>query len=286
MLVNGARIARSARAELLLQESSRARFDDFYRYVWRYDTPPHIELLIECLQAFEDGAFNRLLVIEPPGHAKSTVATLAYPAWHIGRHPDDSIVGATTTGKLAETFIDAIAEVIETDVRYRGVFPKVRPDKKRGWSRNGLFVTRPYRPGQKDATLAFVGAGGPIIGRRAGLMVLDDTVDEPVARSELMLAKRVDWVRQSVRSRLKPGGKLVIAGTVWAEADVLGSMRDLGTFVVLTMRALSDTTLVYAEIDVPDGIDWKPFNAVEYDREAGKTLALRPGRVYSDVERV
>ena len=251
--------------------------------MWRYDTPPHIDLLIECLQAFEDGEFDRFIVVEPPGHAKSTVTTLAYPAWHIGRHPDHSVVGATTTGTLAELFTDSIGEVIERDVRYRMVFPKVRPDLKRGWSKKGLFVTRPYRPGQKDATLAMVGAGGPMIGRRADLMILDDLVDQPVARSELMLAQRVEWTRQSVRSRLKPGGKLLLSGTVWAEADVINSMRELGTFVVLIMRALSDSKAVYADLEIPDRITWRPRGAIEYDPDAERTAErlLTPGRVYT-----
>lgn len=270
---------RVGRRELSLQASSRDRFDDFFRYVFRYDSPPHIELVIECLQAFEDGAFNRLIVIEPPGHAKSTVTTLAYPAWHIGRHRDHSIIGATTTGRLAEQFIDSIAEVIDGDTRYRGVFPNVKPDRKRGWSRDGLYVTRPYRPGQKDPSIAFVGAGGPIIGRRGDLMLLDDTVDEPVARSEMMLTTRVDWVKRSVRSRLKPNGKVLAVGTIWAEADVLGSLRDLGTYVVVVMRALADSKQVYAEVEVPDGITWRPEGAVQYDPDVER-VNLTPGRLY------
>lgn len=270
---------RVGRQELSLQASSRDRFDDFYRYVYRYDTPPHIELEIECIQAFEDGAFSRLMVIAPPGHAKSTVTTIAYPAWHIGRHPDHSIIGATTTGRLAEQFIDSIGEVIESDQRYHGVFPGVRPDRKRGWSRDGLYVTRPYRPGQKDPSIAFVGAGGPIIGRRGDLMLLDDTVDEPVARSDLMFSNRVRWVKQSVRSRLKPNGKVLVAGTVWTEDDVLNSLRELGTFVVLVLRALGDSKRVYAEVEVPDHVEWKPLNAVPFDPDAER-VTLTPGRVY------
>jgi hypothetical protein len=280
MLVNGARIAKVGRQELSLRASSFDRFDDFYRYVWRYDTPPHIDLLIECLQAFEDGFFSRLMVIEPPGHAKSTVTTIAFSTWYAGRHRDRSIIGATTTGRLAENFIDAIAEVIESDERYHAVFPEARPDRARGWSRDGLFVKRPYRPGQKDPTIAFVGAGGPIIGRRGDLMLLDDTVDEPVARSDMQLAKRVQWVKQSVRSRVKPNGKILVAGTIWAEADVLNELRSLGTYVVLVMRALSPTQQVYAEVEVPDGVSWKPQGAIEYDPNAVRAT-MTPGRTYA-----
>lgn len=278
-LINGARLIRLARDELALRSSSRDSFRDFYRYVFRYETPPHIDLLIEALQAFEDGLFHRLIVVEPPGHAKSTVTTLAYPSWHIGRHRDHSIIGATTTGRLAEQFIDSIAEVIDSDSRYQSIFPSVKPDRRRGWSRDGLYVTRPYRPGQKDPSIAFVGAGGPIIGRRGDLMIIDDAVDEPVARSDLMLGKRVEWVKRSVRSRVKPGGKILVAGTVWAESDVIGALRELGTFVVIVMRALSDSKQVYAEVEVPDSIAWRPRGGVLYDPDAER-VRLTPGRLY------
>lgn len=217
--------------------------------------------MIECLEAVEAGVIDRLLIVVPPGHAKSTVTSLAFPTWYIGRHPSHTLSGATTTARLGEMFTDAIAELIERDDRYRAVFPKVRPDRKRGWSREGLFVTRPFEPGQKDASLAFVGAGGPMIGRRADGMLLDDTVDEPTARSATRLGARREWIQQTVRSRLKPGGWLVAVGTVWAEDDVIGMLTGLGTFVRVTMRAISDSSMVYATVEVPDGIDWKPRGA-------------------------
>src|SRR5215469_16572041 len=37
-------------------------------------------------------ARRRLLVIAPPGHAKSTWVSLIFPAWHLGRHPDQTIL--------------------------------------------------------------------------------------------------------------------------------------------------------------------------------------------------
>lgn len=275
----------TAQSHRLLAARSRERFATFYRYVWRYDTPPHIALTIECLQALEDDAFDRLLVIEPPGHAKSTAVTIAFPSWHLGRHPDHQIIGASTTGQIADMFQDSIAEVLEVDERYKAVFPAVRPDKRRGWStKGGLYVTRPYRPGQKDPSLFFTGAGGPMISRRGDLMLIDDPVDQDVARSDVKLPARVEWVRQTVRSRLKPGGKLIVVGTVWAEADVLGTLAELGTFVVLKMRALSDTKQVYAEVEIPDGVAWRPRGAVPFDPNEQRRTMLEPGRMYVAAE--
>jgi hypothetical protein len=252
-------------SDKLLARHARESLYDFWRHVFRYDLPPHIHLMLEALTALEARRITRLIIICPPGHAKSMVTSLAFPAWYIGRHPEHSIIGATTTGRLAELYSDSVADLIESDDRYHGTFPTVRPDRKRGWSRDGLFVTRRRRPGDKDATLALVGAGGPIIGRRADLMVIDDAVDEPTARSDTRLSARVEWVKRSVRSRLKPNGLLVVAGTIWAEDDVIGSLSELGTFVKITMRALSPTKQVYADVEIPDGIAWRPRRAVAYE---------------------
>jgi hypothetical protein len=79
--------------------------------------------------------------------------------------------------------------------------------------------------------LALVGAGGPIIGRRADVMIIDDAVDEPTARRDLRLKARVEWVQRSVRSRLNPSGLLVAAGTMWDEGDVISSLSEVGTYV-------------------------------------------------------
>jgi len=242
-------------------ERAQGSLASFYRYAFRRPIAPHIGLVIECLEAVESGTINRLVIVEPPGHAKSTVVSLAFTTWYLGRHPSHTLIGATTTAKLGELFTDSIAEMIERDDRYRAVFPKVRPDKKRGWSQEGLFVTRPWEPGQKDASLAFVGAGGPMIGRRADGLLLDDAVDEPTARSSVRLAARREWVQQTVRSRLKPNGWLVCAGTIWAEDDVIGTLSAMGTFVRVTMKAIAESRMVYASVEVPDGVAWAPRGA-------------------------
>lgn len=263
--LNGARLQRLLVRNRLLAERSRESLRTYFGFVFRHDVPAHVGLVIECLQAVAEGQFDRLLIVEPPGHAKSTIVSLAFPTWYLGRHREQSLIGATTTGTLAELYADSVADLIEYDEDYAAVFPNTRPDKRRGWSREGLFVTRPRRPGQKDPSLVYAGAGGPIIGRRADGVILDDVVDQDVARSETRLKARVAWAQQTIRSRLKPSGWLVLAGTIWAEDDVIGWASTLGTFVTVKMVALSESRHVDAIVTVPDGIAWKPRGAVPYD---------------------
>jgi hypothetical protein len=218
--------------------AARASRDDlrtFSNFVFGLDFPVHLSPVIEALEAIEAGQIRRLLVILPPGHAKSTLCSIAFPAWMIGRHRDQHFIGISTTDKLAGAFGDTVRDVIEGSENYRVTFPEARPDYARGWSQDGFYVTRPWAPFDKDPTGYYVGAGGSIIGKRADGLLIDDPIDEQVARSETMLEQRKTWLKRSATSRLKPGG-----------------------WIVLRMRAESASRLVYADVTIPESVEWRP----------------------------
>lgn len=242
----------------LAARASRESLPAFSELVFGLTPPLHIRPLIEALEAVEARAINRLLVILPPGHAKSTYCSIVFPAWYVGRHRDQHLIGISTTDKLAGTFGDTVREVIETSNDYRHVFPDAEPDYERGWSQDGFFVRRPWAPFDKDPTGVYVGAGGSIIGRRADGLLIDDPIDEPVARSETLLEQRKTWLKRSSRSRLKPGAFIVCSGTLWVEDDVVDSYEKSGDFVTIRMQARSASNLVYAEVTIPESVEWRP----------------------------
>lgn len=236
---------------------------DTSRYVFGVEPPPHALIWIELLEALERGEFKRLCVVAPPGHAKSTYHSIVFPTWYLGRHYNDSIIGVTTTDPLGSLYHATVADAVEGE-RFRAVFPAVTPDRKRGWSRDGLYLQGPKkRPAaQKDANLVFIGAGGAIIGRRASGTIIDDAVDEATARSETLLEARKTWIRRSVFSRLKPGAWRIVCGTLWTEDDVVDSAMRTGEYVTVHMEARSPNEHVAARIWIPDGVAWRPSGAV------------------------
>jgi predicted phage terminase large subunit-like protein len=68
-----------------------------------------------------------------------------------------------------------------------------------------------------------VGAGGPITGRGADLLVIDDPIKGPEdARSATGRRLQQEWFSQVARTRLMPGGKIVLVQTRWHEDDLAG----------------------------------------------------------------
>lgn len=236
-------------------ESSLPKFSEF---VFGLKPPRHVAPLIEGLEAVEAGIIRRLLCILPPGHAKSTYASLVFPAWYIGRHRSEHILGISQTDRLAKLFGETVRSVISGSERFEACFPKVRPDFERGWSQDGFFVTRPRAFFDKDPTGFYAGAGGPVIGRRAEGLIIDDPIDQAVARSETELANRKEWLKQTAFSRLKPGGWAIASGTVWVEDDVVDSLAKSGEWIELRMKARADDRRVFASVAIPDDVEWRP----------------------------
>jgi hypothetical protein len=253
---------------VLLRKAARRELEPFKRYVFDLETPPHHALWCAALQAVSDGLVKRLLFIAPPGHAKSTITSIVFPTYCIGRRPYDSHIVVSTTDTLARLYGDTVRTTVAEGTAFREVFPSVQPDLRRGWAREGFFVKdrdAPRPKHAKDPAAAFVGAGGAVIGRRANGLIIDDAVDEETARSEILLEARKLWINRSAMSRLNgvPNAWAVVAGTVWTDDDVVSTYKDSGAFVVIEMHALGRTQRQEAELWIPDGVDWRPEHFVE-----------------------
>ena len=72
----------------------------------------HHLLLLNRLEAIERGDIERLIVLMPPGSAKSTYVSTLFPPWYLARHPDHAIVAASHTAELAERFGRRVRNII------------------------------------------------------------------------------------------------------------------------------------------------------------------------------
>src|ERR1035437_8427227 len=64
----------------------------------------HHRLLIRELEDIEAGRNDRLMVFMPPGSAKSTYASVLFPAWFLARRKNRDMIGASHGSELAEDF--------------------------------------------------------------------------------------------------------------------------------------------------------------------------------------
>ena len=64
----------------------------------------HHEMLCARLMEVEAGSIPRLMVLMPPGSAKSTWASVLFPPWYMGRNPKKNVITASYAQRLSRRF--------------------------------------------------------------------------------------------------------------------------------------------------------------------------------------
>lgn len=173
----------------------------------------HHRLLIRELESVAAGRWDRLMLLLPPGSAKSTYASLLFPPWFLANKPWAQVIAASHTAGLARTFGRGVRTLIQEHEPRLGL---ILDPNNRAAGRFGVIGGGSY-----FAT----GVRGPVTGRRADLVLIDDPVksqaeaDSGVVRDHLW-----DWFRSDLVTRLKPGGRVVLVMTRWHPDDLGGRL--------------------------------------------------------------
>jgi predicted phage terminase large subunit-like protein len=197
------------------QERAQTNFIDFAKYVWPSAIfSAHHEKMAEAFDRIANGTLKRLIINMPPRHTKSEFASYLLPAFIMGRKPTTKIIQATHTGELAVRFGRKVRDLMSMDT-YRQLYPEVflKQDSKAA----GRWDT-------SDGGEYFaVGVGGAMTGRGADLLIIDDPHSEQDAASDLALENCWEWYSSGPRSRLQPGGAVVIVMCMTGDTPVLMS---------------------------------------------------------------
>lgn len=224
-----------------------SRLIAYAAYQWPgYKDAAHHRLIARHLEAVERGEIKRLMITMPPRHGKSMLASEFFPAWYLGRNPDHYVVTATYAQELADDFGRKVKNQIE-DASFQAIFPGVTlaGDSKsaKRFHVHGSMGGYEHSTNQRGAFYA-VGVGGPLTGRGAHLLLIDDPVkNREDAESEITRRKIRDWYSSTAYTRLMPGGRIVIIQTRWHEDDLAGWLQAEHMhegWVVLDLPAIND----------------------------------------------
>lgn len=222
-----------------------SRLLSYAAYQWPgYRDAPHHRAIARKLEAVERGEIDRLIITMPPRHGKSMLASEFFPSWYLGRNPDQYVIAATYAQELADDFGRKVRNQI-ADPAFGIVFPGVGI-KSDSTSAKRFHITGPSDTlsTTQDGAYFAVGVGGPLTGRGAHLLLIDDPVkNREEAESELMRRKTRDWYTSTAYTRLMPGGRVVVIQTRWHEDDLAGwLLREHGqeNWEVLDLPAISD----------------------------------------------
>jgi len=205
------------------------------------------------------GRPRRLHIQAAREHAKTTCLSVKYPLWRVGRDSALRVMIVSKSATLATTILREIRQNIEGNDRLRRVFPGMRPPGVRTgvpWSDSELQVPRPRGVFLKDPSFTGVGLHGPLTGKRADLIVVDDPFDESEVRTEGQRKKVEDWIEKVLLPTLTPDGEVIFVGCLVAGTRVL--MAD-GTWKNIEDVGVGDLVVSYDSVEcveamIPQGV--------------------------------
>jgi predicted phage terminase large subunit-like protein len=157
----------------------------------------------------------RLMLFLPPRHGKSTLASVAFPAWHLGGNPEHEFISCSYSGSLAMGFSRKVRQVLR-EPSYKTIFKtRLDPDSQsaEAWltTAGGGFVA--------------AGVGGGITGKGAHVLVIDDPIkNREDAESQNNRDATWDWYTSTAYTRLAPGGGVLVILTRWHDDDLAGRL--------------------------------------------------------------
>lgn len=187
----------------------------------QYKIGAHHKILAQKLEKAARGEMDRLATAIAPRFGKSLLLSLYFPAWFMGNYPEQKLIISSHTADLAVDFGRKVRNLIDSS-EYKAIFSGVTlsaDSKSAGrWNThaNGEFFA--------------VGVGGAVAGRGADLLIIDDPFSEQdiLAGNYDVFDKVYEWYAYGARTRLMPGGRVVVLHTRWAKNDLIGRILDEG----------------------------------------------------------
>jgi predicted phage terminase large subunit-like protein len=200
----------TAAALLLQRRKARASLTEWARHCG-FEPAPHHRLLIDRLEKVSRGEIDRLLICMPPGAAKSTYTSILFPGWFLANHPGASVIAASHTTELSERWGRRVRNLILEHGNTLGLALRSDSAAAGRWqlASGGEYLA--------------AGVGQAILGFRADVIVIDDPIrSREDAASDIIRRNTWEWYSADLKTRLKPGGRIILILTRWHEDDIAG----------------------------------------------------------------
>lgn len=202
----------------------------------------------DAMRAIEGS--NRVVMVLPPGHIKTTLFGIEYPTWRIQQDRNFRCTIIRANEEEAEKNLTAIAQRLSDHDYYDWLNSRLKDQGEpliedpitayggthgymtgRGgkvsdrWSRGALTVSG-RTSGEKEPTVQAKGMGSAIAGNRADLIILDDAQDPKKYDTEgdRHSRKMMEVFRRDILGRIYDHQKLVILGNRLGPGDFMGEV--------------------------------------------------------------
>jgi predicted phage terminase large subunit-like protein len=175
----------------------------------QFESPRHLVKLVELLVRSQFEPVYCTISV-PPRHSK-TETLLHYVPWRLHRDPSTEIAYCTYEANLAYTKSRRMRELAEaTGIQFNKSAKSVKE-----WQT------------KQGGKLIATGVGGPITGKGAKLLIIDDPIkNREEAESPVIRQKVWDWFTSTALTRVEPGGSVVVCHTRWHDDDLIGRIKN------------------------------------------------------------
>jgi len=222
----------------------------------------HIDVIADHLMQCYRGEITRLIITVPPRSLKSICASIAFPAWVLGKDPSRRIIcgsyGYELSGKLAR---DCKA-VMQSDW-YKQAFSKTHLKRMTDLD---LETTK---KGGRYAT----SVGGAITGRGGNIIIIDDPLKPSDGLSETKRNEVNHWYDGTLFSRLdnKAEGVIILVMQRLHVDDLVAHVKNKGNWMHLDLPAIAETDQKFM---LSDGrcFERQPGDILHPERESQQDL--------------
>lgn len=171
---------------------------------------------------------KRVVVTIPPRHGKSTFISQYFPAWLLARNPDSNVMLISYEQGVASYWGGKVRDTLTSEM---GFSIKDDSSAKSWWSidkhRGGMIS---------------VGIGGPITGKGADFLVVDDVIkNAQEAMSKTIRDQQWDWFITTALTRLNTKeSPAVVVLTRWHEDDLPGRLMKLEGWECIGIPAIAE----------------------------------------------
>jgi hypothetical protein len=185
-------------------------FTNGYTPGWvHYDVANRLEAFA---QAVRERKSPRLMIFLPPRAGKSQLVSRCFPAYFLGHNPEFDVICATYGQDLADDMGRYVRSILN-DQSFIALFP----DATVATGSNAADRIDLARRGSYRA----VGRGSSLTGRGSHVLIIDDPIkDADEADSATIQEGLRDWYLTTARTRLAPGGGVIIVQTLWSLNDL------------------------------------------------------------------
>lgn len=219
-----------------------------------FRTFPHVSLIGRMIADEVVRGNGRLIVTLPPGHGKSMLISKWTPTWYLENWPEKRVILCSYGAALANDWGSAVRDEFNTNPY---LTTELRVDKQaaNNWRTHagGGMVT--------------AGVGGPVIGRRGNLIIIDDPVKNyEEAQSPIVRERVVNWFNTALHTRQEPDATIILLMHRMHTEDLAGYLieKHKDPWKVVRLPAIAEPAFdpETGQPNAPDALNRQPGEAL------------------------